>query len=210
MRKRITYTVMGLAMGIILTGTVISVGRTNAINASDDRTVMAAGAIETTPAVNTASGTITNLLYTSGQPKPDEPASPIEQPIDHAEVEMLAKLIWGEARGVNSTTEKAAVAWCVLNRVDSKGYPNTIKGVITQPHQFVGYDEDYPATEEHKMLAEDVIRRWYAEKAGESNTGRVLPKEYIYFTGDGHRNYFTNEWRSETVWDWSLKSPYES
>ena len=123
---------------------------------------------------------------------------------------MLAKLIWGEARGVESITEKAAVAWCVLNRVDAKGYPNSIKAVITQPHQFVGYDEDYPVTKEHRLIAKDVLCRWYAEKAGEKDVGRVLPKEYVYFTGDGSRNHFTSEWRSEDTWNWRLASPYES
>ncbi len=34
---------------------------------------------------------------------------------------MIAKTIWGEARGT-SMTEKAAVAWCILNRVDSGEY----------------------------------------------------------------------------------------
>ncbi len=40
---------------------------------------------------------------------------------DATEVEMIAKTIWGEARGT-SMTEKAAVAWCILNRVDSGEY----------------------------------------------------------------------------------------
>ena len=35
---------------------------------------------------------------------------------DEAEVEMLARLIWGEARGIPSDMHKAAVVWCVLNR----------------------------------------------------------------------------------------------
>ena len=37
---------------------------------------------------------------------------------DAAEVEALAKMLYGEARGVVSDTEKAACVWCVLNRVD--------------------------------------------------------------------------------------------
>lgn len=37
---------------------------------------------------------------------------------DAAEVEALAKMLYGEARGVTSDTEKAACVWCVLNRVD--------------------------------------------------------------------------------------------
>ena len=44
---------------------------------------------------------------------------------DEAEVEMLARLIWGEARGVPSDMHKAAVVWCVLNRVDTESWPDT-------------------------------------------------------------------------------------
>ena len=36
-----------------------------------------------------------------------------------------------------------------------------------------------------------------------------LPKEYLYFTGDGAHNYFTTEWQGGQTWDWSLESPYE-
>ena len=38
---------------------------------------------------------------------------------DTAEVEALAKMLYGEARGIASDTEKAACVWCVLNRVDN-------------------------------------------------------------------------------------------
>ena len=43
-----------------------------------------------------------------------------------AEVEALAKLIYGEAGIVPSTTEQAAVVWCVLNRVDDPRFPDTV------------------------------------------------------------------------------------
>lgn len=62
---------------------------------------------------------------------------------DEAEVEMLARLIWGEARGIPSDMHKAAVVWCVLNRVDAEGWPDTVAEVVTQPHQFAGYSPDY-------------------------------------------------------------------
>ena len=39
--------------------------------------------------------------------------------------------------------------------------------------------------------------------------GRVLPKEYLFFGGDGTHNYFRTKWDGGTVWDWSLPSPYE-
>lgn len=128
---------------------------------------------------------------------------------DAAEVKMLAKLIWGEARGIPSTTEKAAVVWCVLNRVDSPKYPDTVSEVVTQRHQFVGFKEGNPATEEFMDIARDVLVRWHSEKNGTSDVGRVLPKDYLYFTGDGVRNYYTAEWSSSAAeYGWTLQSPY--
>lgn len=104
---------------------------------------------------------------------------------DEAEVEMLARLIWGEARGVPSDMHKAAVVWCVLNRVDTESWPDTVAEVVTQPHQFAGYSPDYPATEEFKAIAADVLIRWEREKREGGEVGRVIPAEYVFFTGDG-------------------------
>lgn len=50
-----------------------------------------------------------------------------------AEVEALAKLIYGEAGIVPSTTEQAAVVWCVLNRVDDPRFPDTVLEVNMSP-----------------------------------------------------------------------------
>ena len=125
------------------------------------------------------------------------------------DVEMLAKLVWGEARGVDSIEQKAAVIWCVLNRVDSPKYPNTIAEVVMQKHQFTGYDDSHPVTAELSGIAEDVLIRWYQEKAGADNVGRTLPSEYLFFVGDGVHNYFSEEWKSKVYYDWSLPSPYE-
>lgn len=149
----------------------------------------------------------TSASASEGTEKAEEPES--EVVVDPDEVSMLAKLIWGEARGVKTKEEKAAVVWCVLNRVDSDEFPDTVVDVVCQKNQFVGYDPNYPETEEHKKIAEDVLKRWLAEKDGELDVGRVLPKEYTYFTGDGVRNYFVSEWRGDDYWDWSLPSPYD-
>lgn len=37
----------------------------------------------------------------------------------------------------------------------------------------------------------------------------MLPREYLFFTGDGEHNHFRTEWDGGQVWDWSLQSPYE-
>lgn len=128
---------------------------------------------------------------------------------DPVEVEALAKALYGECRGVKSTMEQAAVVWCILNRVDSRYYPNSVLEVLAQPYQFQGYKTDHPVTPYLEALAADVLVRWHMEKEGEVDVGRVLPQTYIYFMGDGVRNYFTEEFRSCDYWNWALSDPYQ-
>lgn len=125
------------------------------------------------------------------------------------EVEMLAKTVWAEARGVKSKAQQAAVVWCVLNRVDAGGYGETIAEVVSAPYQFA-YDPESPVTGEFLILAENVLLRWGAEKAGEEDVGRTLPADYLFFEGDGVENHFRKEYeKTGETWDWSLPDPYE-
>ena len=129
-----------------------------------------------------------------------------------AEVEALAKLIYGEAGIVPSTTEQAAVVWCVLNRVDDPRFPDTVLEVIEAPYQFSGYDPEYPMKEEFALLAADVLTRYRAERDGEENVGRVLPAEYCFFTGDGARRCYFSFEEEQLVISNRMKStsyPYE-
>lgn len=124
----------------------------------------------------------------------------------------LAKTVWGEARGC-SRTEQAAVAWCVLNRVDSPQFPDTVEAVCSQRtetvKQFDGYDPGNPVEEDILTLCEDVLGRWELEKLGVGSVGRVLPADYLFFEGDGKHNYFRKDYiKTGETWDWSLSSPY--
>ena len=112
---------------------------------------------------------------------------------------------------VCGTTERAAVVWCILNRADDArdATPAGVIAVVTKPYQFHGYAADHPLLPELEELALDVIERWLDEKDGKTDTGRVLPREYLFFTGDGEHNHFRTEWDGGQVWDWSLQSPYE-
>lgn len=123
------------------------------------------------------------------------------------EIEMLAKVIYREARGQNLDGQ-AAVVWCILNRVDADGYGDTIEKVITSPNQFAWYP-DTPVWDEHVEMATDVVTRWLLEKEGFKEVGRVLPNDYLFFGGDGKQNWFRKKFKSNGIfWDWSLKSPY--
>lgn len=62
------------------------------------------------------------------------------------DVAAIAKTVYGEALITHSDMEMAAVAWCILNRVDSAEafFPDTIVEVVTQDSQFHGYSESNP------------------------------------------------------------------
>ena len=58
----------------------------------------------------------------------------------NADTYLLARCIYGEARG-ESYTGQVAVGAVVLNRVRSKDFPNTISGVIYQKHAFTAVSD---------------------------------------------------------------------
>lgn len=104
---------------------------------------------------------------------------------DPADVALISRTIWGEARGCEPD-EQEAVAWCILNRVDDGRFPGTVEGVVTQPWQFQGYSAGNPA-DTFADMAEDVLRRWHE---GEHDIDPSL----VFFEGDGRHNYFRSEW----------------
>lgn len=138
-----------------------------------------------------------------------EPIQPIyiEDYITQEEIEMIAKVLYREARGVEDKDQIAAVAWCILNRVDHPNHPNTIKEVITQPEQFA-WTENTPIEPWLLELSEDVVYKWCLEKEGSVNVGRTLPSGYCFFVGDGVTNHFRKDFTSKEIWDWSLPKQY--
>lgn len=161
---------------------------------------------------------VVDMYHVPVEPLEEEPfietevVEPEPEPIviNQTEAIHIAKTVWGEAGGC-SPTEQAAVIWCILNRVDCDipYIPNDIIGVITQPEQFHGYNPEHPVQTDIYDLTVDVLTRWELEKAGEIDVGRVLPKEFLWFHGDGAHNYFRDSFKSNNIWDWSLESPYE-
>ena len=148
------------------------------------------------------------LLSITPTPEPMSSPEAATPPWTYEEVEMLAKTIWAEARGVPSTARQAAVAWCALNRLDVGTFGDTLAEVLSKPYQFA-YDPASPVTDEFLALADDVLHRWYLEQNGVEDVGRTLPEDYLFFEGDVLENHFRKEYeKTGDTWDWSLPDPY--
>lgn len=130
----------------------------------------------------------------------------VEITISQSDIDLIAKTVWGEARGC-SIMEQSAVIWCILNRVDAG--MGTIKEVVTAPYQFTGYKETNPIEGEFVELAQDVLIRWQAEKYCIGDVGRTLPDTYLWFHGDGKHNIFRDAFSGDYhIWDWNCINPY--
>lgn len=121
---------------------------------------------------------------------------------------IIAKIMYGEARGIKSKTEIACIGWCILNRVDA-GMGKNIQSVALAANQFY-YKAGAPTVSDHGYdlvaLATDVLDRWSREKAGQTNVGRVLPKNYMWYAGDGSHNWFYPSWPCKRAQRWNFKS----
>lgn len=79
------------------------------------------------PADATSTQTTTNTETTTKKEK--------KKTYNKEELKLLSCIIWCEA-GNQSKAGKIAVGCVVMNRVKSKKFPNTVRGVIYQRHQF--------------------------------------------------------------------------
>ncbi|WP_261303872.1 spore cortex-lytic enzyme [Paenibacillus andongensis] len=82
--------------------------------------------------------------------------------VNQAELDMLAKVIYSEARG-ESYEGQVAVGAVVMNRLQSSKFPNSIQGIIFEPGAFTAVsDGQYwlkPDATAY-MAAQDAVRGW--------------------------------------------------
>lgn len=74
-----------------------------------------------------------------------------------SDVELLSKIITSEC-SICSLEEQYLVGSVVLNRVDHERFPNTVQGVVDQPHQFAGRRTRwFITTPETLRVAQDLL-----------------------------------------------------
>ena len=92
-----------------------------------------------------------------------------------ADREAVARVLYGTALHHSEDAQKAVV-WCILNRVDSSLYPNSIQEVCSQPSQWMGFSEDNPVIANLYAVADEVISGW------ESGGYRAVSPDYLFLS----------------------------
>ena len=89
------------------------------------------------------------------------------------EGEFLARMLYAYRN--NSERDQRTAIWCALNRVDSPGFPNSVKEVCQQESQWMGYSDDNPILNDLYNLAIEELTTWH-------NNYRPVNKDYIYMS----------------------------
>ena len=82
--------------------------------------------------------------------------------LSSADLELLARLIYGEARG-ESYVGQVAVGAVVMNRIKSASFPNTLSGVVYQRHAFTAVSDgqiNLTPNETARKAARDAMNGW--------------------------------------------------
>ena len=115
------------------------------------------------------------VLLAACQPEPVEQEPLEEAPEPEDEAELLAKLLYGAAL-YNTPEQQEAICWCVINRVESPLYPNTISEVCRQEGQWMGWSEDNPVVVQLYEVAQKALGDW------ESGAPRPIPEGCLWYT----------------------------
>lgn len=102
------------------------------------------------------------------------------------EGEYLARMLYAYRN--NSERDLRTATWCALNRVDSAGFPNSVKEVCQQPSQWMGYSDDNPILSDLYEIAIKELETWHSNY-------RPVGTEYVYMS-----------WSSKEI---SLRNTYE-
>ena len=104
---------------------------------------------------------------------------------DPADVAFISRTIWGEVRGC-TPEEQRGMGECILRRLESPDFPDTVAGVVLQPNQFQGYSPNNPEEPFHD-LAREILIDWH-------NGERTLPEGMFWCSGDGKHQTFRDSW----------------
>lgn len=190
LHRTIIVAVAAAAITAVLTACVLHSNRPQAESIPDTPPASTATTAAQVPA--TGIEISDSIMDESGEPPPET----TETPLTNSDVTLLAKTVWGEARGC-TPEEQRLVVWTVLQRVDADGafaQYDTIEAVITAPGQFVGYNENHPVDPDIYDLCLEALADWQSGAEPPTHEIYAPTVPYYFFDGDGRHNWFREEW----------------
>ena len=120
---------------------------------------------------------------------------PVPEPVPlhytYDDVYILAQAITGECYE-SEWEDMINVGMTICNRVDDPRFPDTFKGVITQPNQIHGYYSHLKPSETSLLAAAKVLGTWNAIKNGDD---RPWNYDILFWSaGGGKTNVFRGEY----------------
>lgn len=121
-----------------------------------------------------------------------------EAEVDPELAEICGRLIWGEAGGVQSESNRRAVLWCAINRADAWGLDLLD---VLNVDAFHGLAKAGEVPERCIDEAVEILALRAMEAAGWDVEG--LPGRFLYFeaSSDGTRNVFSTAFGGGEYWN---------
>jgi spore germination cell wall hydrolase CwlJ-like protein len=107
-----------------------------------------------------------------------------DAPYARHEVDMLARMVWGEALGC-SEEEQALCVWTAINRLEDGRFGGSIAEVLTAPGQFAGYSRKNPVAREIREVVKKCLTTWMRGESAPLLAPYAKKRPYLYFDG-GH------------------------
>lgn len=109
-------------------------------------------------------------------------------------VTVLARMVWGEGRGV-SRNEQKLIVWTVINRLENGRYGSSLIGVVRARGQFHGYSSRHPVTDPIRTMVIEVLEAWERGEEAKVYPPFANTPNYLYFNGRGGHNWFRERHR---------------
>lgn len=160
--------------------------------------------IESTPTpISTPTPSTTEQVAKEIIPEPTKSVEPTPKPtpitteskveVQETDIELLALTAITEAEG-ESEEGKRLVIDTVLNRVDDKHFPNTIRDVIFQKYQFSGMSGTRLEKCKRMFANDKELKEYYCNLAREEMKSRIN-SEVVFFHADHYGKYGTPMFR---------------
>ena len=117
---------------------------------------------------------VTRAIATPG-PTPIETPEPTPTPrltLTADETDLIARIVWHEARGESAEGQRAVVE-VIFNRIEADNFPDTAEDVIFQKNQFASaryVDSAEPTTEQFEAIEQALYEK------------PMLPSDVVYFS----------------------------